>query len=324
LRVVHLDCRYDSRLAPRLRNVVPLTYAAGGSRADDLVDHVRAASAVRNFGGRLLIVQDDVRALAIRDKGGITEAVLLRPGRGGTRTFDDVRGNKRLKLDLEACVVLPDGRAVILGSGSRHARERLVVVGQDGSAQVRRATELYRQLRSVPVFVGTALNIEGAVYHRGKIRLFQRGNGLAAGRQAPVNAIGDLELATFLAWLDGDGPVPSLLSVTTVDLGATEGVAFGFTDGAVLADDRLAFVACAEATSDVTSDGPVVGVRFGLIDDSGSVRVADVTGADGRPTRYKLEGVESRPGEPGRLDVVADLDAPDEPALLAELVYSDP
>jgi len=184
-------------------------------------------------------------------------------------------------------------------------------------------TQFYRELRSVSAFAGASLNIEGAVCHRDKIRLFQRGNGLASGKPPPVNAIVDLELETFLAWLDGDGPVPPLLSTTTFDLGVAQGVAFGFTDGAVLADGRLAFLACAEATSDVTSDGPVVGVRFGLIDDSGSVRAADVVDADGRPTRYKLEGVESRLYEPGVLDVVADLDAPDEPGLLAELVYND-
>ena len=51
LRVVHLACRYDSSLVPRLRNVVPLAYSAGASPADDVVDHVRAASAVRYFGG---------------------------------------------------------------------------------------------------------------------------------------------------------------------------------------------------------------------------------------------------------------------------------
>ena len=100
---------------------------------------------------------------------------------------------------------------------------------------------------------------------------------------------------TFLAWLDGNGPVPSLRSITTFDLGVAQGVAFGFTDGAVLADGRLAFLACAEATSDVTSDGPVVGVRFGLIDDSGSVRAADVVDA-GRATDATTSSKESNHG----------------------------
>ena len=66
------------------------------------------------------------------------------------------------------------------------------MVERDGSARVRRATQFYRELRSVSAFAGASLNIEGAVCHRDKIRLFQRGNGLASGQPPPVNAIGDL------------------------------------------------------------------------------------------------------------------------------------
>ena len=271
----------------------------------------------------MLIVQDDVRALALRDDDGYTEAVLLPPGAGGVRTFGDDRGNKRLKLDLEACLVLPDGRAVILGSGSLSARERVVVVRPDGAApKVRRASGFFRSLRAMPGFAGRSLNIEGAVCQRGQIRLFQRGNGATSLEQPAVNAIGDMPLDAFLAWLDDDGPVPSLTAVTQVEVGSAGGVPFGFTDGAVLTDGRLAFIACAESTSDVTSDGPVTGVRFGILDDDGLIRVADIEDPDGRPVALKLEGIEARPDEPRRFDVVADLDRTDEPALIGELVFS--
>jgi hypothetical protein len=51
--------------------------------------------------------------------------------------------------------------------------------------------------------------------------------------------------------------------------------------------------------------------------------VADIEYPDGRKVELKLEGVESRLDDPRRLDVVADLDRADEPALIGELVFSD-
>jgi hypothetical protein len=323
LQVARVEAREDRSLAPRLGGLSELLYADGGAAAEDRVAHVRSASAVRRFGNRLLIVQDDVRALALRDGAGDVEAVLLRPGTGGRRTFDAGRGNKRLKLDLEACLSLPDGRAVIFGSGSSPARERLVLVHPARAPRILPAAALYRMLRAVPEFAGPALNVEGAVCHGERVRLFQRGNGASAG-MTPVNAIGDLLLQQFLAWLDGDGPVPTLQSVWQVGLGQVEGVAYGFTDGTVMRDGRLAFVACAESSTDVRSDGPVLGVRFGICDHDGTVHVADVIGPDGRPTLVKLEGIEADPVDPRRFDVVADMDRPDEPALIGELILGAP
>ena len=244
------------------------------------------------------------------------------PVPNGRRTFDATRGNKRLKLDLEACLSLPDGRAVIFGSGSARARERVVIVGPDRAPQIKPAADFYRALRSVREFVGPALNLEGAVCHSDRVRLFQRGNGGGNGSSS-VNAVGDLSLDGFLAWLDADGPVPHLQSVLQVDLGRIEGVPYGITDGAVMNDGRIAFISCAEASADVLSDGPVLGVRFGIIDRDRTVEVAEVTGPDGRASLIKLEGIEARLTDSRRFDVVADLDRPDLPALIGELVVGE-
>jgi len=195
-------------------------------------------------------------------------------------------------------------------------------VQPDRAQQIRPAAAFYRALRSVREFAGPSLNIEGAVCHGDRVRLFQRGNGGSDGSPS-VNAVGDLPLDGFLAWLDVGGPVPQLLSVLQVDLGRIEGVPYGFTDGAVMNDGRIAFVSCAEASADVLSDGPVLGVRFGIIDRDRTVEVADVTGPDGRASLLKLEGIEARLTDSRRFDVVADLDRPDLPALIGELVVGE-
>src|SRR5690606_19851457 len=97
----------DDRLRATLDAGVPLLYSHGAMRWEDLPAHVRAASAVRRRGRELLIVQDDVNALALADARGRARAVLLPRGPGGRRLFDDSLGNKRDKLDLEACAALP-------------------------------------------------------------------------------------------------------------------------------------------------------------------------------------------------------------------------
>ena len=131
----------------------------------------------------------------------------------------------------------------------------------------------------------------------------------------------DVDLARLLRWLEGRGPVPDVTDVLEVDLGAIDGVPFGFTDAAVVVDGRIAFVACAEESVNVRGDGPVLGCRFGWLDDTGA-QVTDVIESDGRATPLKLEGIEPRPGSTRVFDVVADMDRPDHPALLAELWVS--
>jgi hypothetical protein len=56
------------------------------------------------------------------DARGVVRPVLLPPHASGRRVFDDTLGNKLEKLDLEACVMLPDARFVAFGSGSTTGR----------------------------------------------------------------------------------------------------------------------------------------------------------------------------------------------------------
>lgn len=299
----------------------PLLFAAGDVERD-LPDHVRAGSALRHWGQRLVVVQDDVNALALLDEArGVVTALALPSGADGRRTFGDSIGNKVLKMDLEACLVLPDGRLVALGSGSTPRREQLIVVDGDYGVRVVPGHDLYAALRARADFSGSELNLEGAVASGRSVLLFQRGNGAPAAGLEPVNATGELELDAFVAWLDG-GPTPRLLGVRQVDLGEVAGVRFGFTDATALPDGRVAFLASAENSPDTFRDGEVVGCRFGVIDGDGTLRVADIVDAQGSPTRLKLEGLEwrgQRDDGSWELAVVADMDRPEVPSLLATL-----
>lgn len=296
----------------------PLRYHTLLEPTADVPGFVRAASAIRRVGSRLLVVQDDVNAFAEIDDDGRTAARLLPAGTGGTRTFDDLRGNKRRKLDLEAAVALPDGRVLLFGSGSSPNRERIVVFDGHDALRLRRAPGLYARLRGTGANPGLALNVEGAVVQGERLRLLHRAVGRSRRDASGVNLVLDLAVGAVARWIDGKGRVPEVLAIVEVDLGTIDGVPLGFTDAAALADGRIAFVACAENTADPRADGPVTGCCFGWLHPE-RAELTDVVDSTGRLSRLKLEGIEPRAGSVEVFDVVADLDRPDEPAVRATL-----
>ena len=269
----------------------------------------------------MIVVQDDVNALAVLDAAGGVVPLLLPAGPGGRRVFEERSNSKHLKMDLEAGVVLPDGRLVAFGSGSSPKREQLVVVGPASSVRVVPAGIFYAGLRRCTDAMGAELNIEGAVVLGDRLQLFQRGNG-ARGCDRVGSAVLDLSLSVFVAWLQGSQEAPAVTAMIEVNLGETDGVPFGFTDAAITDGGRLAFIACAEDSQDVRSDGPVLGCRFGWLDDAG-LRLTDVVDPHGLPITLKLEGIESWIGTDRVFDVVVDMDRPDEPASAFELQVSE-
>jgi hypothetical protein len=274
---------------------------------------------LRRFGGRLVVVQDDVNAFAVGAGSDALFPVLLPPHSSGQRVFDDARGNKHLKLDLEACVTLPDGRLVAFGSGSLPAREHVVVWnGRDAPAVVP-AAQLYAAVRRAARQGAARLNIEGAVTGGGLLQLLHRGNDAPGAGRTPQNAIVAVGEPEFVRWLDG-GAVPSVAAVTTVDLGAEAGVPYGFTDAVALDDERVVVLACAERSSSALTDGAVLGCRVGVLDGS-VLTMVDVCDASGARSLLKVEGIERRPGSRTEFDVFVDVDRPDAPALLGRLIW---
>jgi hypothetical protein len=275
---------------------------------------------LRRFENRLVVVQDDVNALAVVGGGGSVRAVLLPAHESGERVFDDGLGNKHLKLDLEACVTLPDGRLVAFGSGSTPAREQLVVWRGGEPPMVVPARTLYHAVREAVVQGRGRLNVEGAVVSGGRLLLFHRANDSGDAAATSFNAIVSLDASEFADWLDSRSPEPRVTSVTTADLDALHGVPFGFTDAVALDDGRIVVLACAEDTASALTDGAVLGCRIGLLDDTG-LTMADVHDAAGGPTFLKLEGIERRPGSSTDFDVAVDVDRASAPAMLGRLEW---
>lgn len=328
-----VHARYDPRLVACLSRRRPLYYTSGADPREDRPAHVRAGSGLCWFAGKLCVVQDDANFLALLDlDGGGATALTLPPGIQGWRLFDDTRGNKRHKLDLESCVVVEEeGQEVLLalGSGSTLAREQIIMVrsmAASGEPQVRciSAPELYAGLRAQADFSGSELNIEGAVLLPGGfLRLFQRGNGAPEETLGPINATGDLSWPCLRRYLDRDGNPPLPEHVVQYDLGQVDGISLTFTDAALTSQGHLLYLAGAEDSPDVFQDGEVWGAALGLIQEDGA-RWTLLTDEDGAPLPLKAEGLATLPGDPLLALVVLDADSPDQAAELCEVRLAGP
>lgn len=329
LRRAHLDPALAATIVARR----PLRYRASAHPSLDRPAHVRAGSSLTWVGNRLGLVQDDANFVALVDpRSGLARSITLPAGEEGKRHFDDVRGNKKFKLDLESCCTIegPSGTLLLaLGSGSKKRRRRVVTVESVAARHPRvsliDAERLYLALEEAADFAGSDMNIEGALPLGRALRLFSRGNGAAKDGRTPLNATCDLSLSALFAFLaaPADAAVPKPTAITRYELGDLGGLPIGFTDAAMLGTSLL-YTGAAEASKDAAEDGPVTGSVIGVIPAKGDLRYARITDGSGRPTRDKVEGIVALPGATDRVLVVVDADDPGSASELCEVTLSGP
>ena len=310
--------RLDGSLSARVRARRPLFYADGADPAIDRPAYVRAGSSLAHFDGHLAIVQDDASFVALLGRDGAVRAVALPAGAGGARLFDATRGNKKQKLDLEACVTVGD-ELWAFGSGSAPGRDVIVrLAPRSHDVSVTHASAFFAALRGRTEFAGSELNLEGALVVGTELWLFNRGNGAPTSECAAVDAIARIDLDALRAHLAGAGPVPALTQVEGFDLGNVNGHRLTFTDAADTPMGVL-YLAAAEASPDATQDGPVAGVALGVL--GADLRHALIGDEHGAPLLDKLEGLAAG-GEDGVVYAVADRDDPQLPSELLEIVVA--
>ena len=329
--------RVEPSLGARVVHRTPLHYARGADASIDRPAHVRAGSALARLGATTLaVVQDDASFLALLENVGSAIAVrdVPFPAHDSVRQFDDTRGNKRSKLDLEACVAC-DGTLIAFGSGSSRLRERIVLVDRplepSPHVTVTHAPALYAAMRSEALFSGSELNIEGAALAGEDVLFLQRGNGAKSAEREPVDASARVDRTALLAYLRGlargdttPPPCPALRDIVQWDLGAAAGTRLTFTDAVSTGTRWTAFLACAEASPDATRDGPVSGVSIGRLDDRlGEAELGVITDERGAPLLDKAEGLALDEHDARRAWLVIDRDAPACPAELLELRLGD-
>ena len=313
----------DPNLRARVVRSIPLLYAGGADPALDRPAHVRAGSGIAWIGGLLAVVQDDANFIALVDPESYAVRALSLPASDdGVRLFGTDRGNKQFKLDLEACVALPDDDGEVLvafGSGSTPVRERIVLVrGIPGApfVEVCDASAFYALLRGAHEFSGSEMNVEGAAWRNGRLLLFNRGNGAPRDGREPVDATAEVDWDRLRAHLVADAPPPAPERITRYELGQIDGWRLTFTDASAVGG-ALLFAATAEASPNTYDDGPVAGSALGIIDGPGA-RWAVIEDDAGGRFDGKVEGI--APGSrPRTVLVVIDRDDPYLPSELCEV-----
>ena len=330
----------DPSLGVRVVRRVPMHYTDGEDTSLDRPAFVRAASSMAWVGNRIALVQDDVNFVALVDPvTGMADAITLPAGKDDLRQFDDGRGNKKYKLDLEAMARVPlsDGTLLLaFGSGSKKRRESVMTLKFPGRGvrptsdepTIVALPELYAALRALTAFSGSDMNIEGAVYLDGVIRLFGRGNGEAKDDLVPVDATCDIAwkaLHAHIANADGD-TLPAISRITQYELGDMDGVKLGFTDAIPCCHTGVLYSAAAEASKDAASDGAVVGSVLGMIpnDRKKPARWAPIMDERGKLFTGKVEGVALDARDPMRVLAVIDVDDFTRPSELCELELTGP
>jgi len=314
----HLDKEASSLHLTRLRAL-----SLGTSERPGGPGYVSAASGLVRVGDWLHVVSDDSLSLSSFPVKGDAPGHLVRLLPGELPV--EPAALKARKPDLEALCLLeglrgaPHGALLAVPSGSTPERMRgawtpLAADGTiGGPVHAVDFAPLYARLTRE----AGPLNVEGAAWVAGHLRLLNRGN-----RVGGADAVMDVDGPALLQALAADEPPrpESVRGISRWKLGRLHGVPLTFSDAAPLPDGRIVFTASAEDTRSAYADGAVVGSAVGLLAPDGTplwLRAVDA--------RVKLEGVEVRE-ESGRLHLwlVSDADDPSVVASLFELVLEAP
>ncbi|MFL5082456.1 MAG: DUF6929 family protein [Microvirga sp.] len=271
-----------------------------------------AASGLVRIGRRHYVIADDEQHLGVFDPASPGPVQLVRLFDGDLP--ESAKKRKKKKADLESLVHLPPlprcpgGALLTLGSGSRPNRRRGALLGLDaagallGQVKVIDLASLYEPLGRR----FDEVNIEGAMILDDDLMLLQRGN------KGGPNATVRYAWRALAPWLLGDvDAAPEPRAVREIDLGAVDGIPFGFTDCAAMPEGGgWLFSAVAEDTDNAFDDGACAGVAIGVVNADGGVQAILPL-----EPRRKVEGIEARLLQ-GKvvIGMVTDADDPDAPA----------
>ena len=239
---------------------------------------VSAASGLVLRGGRFHVVADDEHALQVFGPDGAVQRVALLPD----ALPDAPAARKAGKADFEILLDLPGLGLLAMGSGSRPARERAVLLPDRGERRLIDTAPLCARLR------GTFpdLNLEGAALLDDALVLLQRGN-----RRDPRNAL------VFVARQDlwraresGRFEATGAPRIVTLALGAQGDVPWSCTDLASLQDGGLLASGVLEDTCSAYDDGRCLGSSLLRLAPDGTLRWHRRLEVDGKVEGLAVDG----------------------------------
>ena len=152
---------------------------------------------------------------------------------------------KKEKPDFES-ITLERSRISILGSGSTENRKKIISYSlKSKEIKVSDFTKPYDSLMKISGITRENLNIEGFIYSKNKVLLFQRGNG-----ESSINGVFEIKSDN------------SEIKFHKVQLPKLNNIEASFTD-AILVGETIYFLASVENTTSTYDDGEILGTFLG-------------------------------------------------------------
>lgn len=208
---------------------------------------IKAASGIISRNNKLYIISDDSDILYIYDLKihKLSKKSLCENGALSEHL------PKSEKSDFEA-IVYSNNHFFVFGSGSLPNRNKLAIISEkDYSLKIENLTDFYNRLKTFSGIDNENFNIEGAIIIQDILLLFQRGNG-----SDKINGIFKIQ-----NWRNTEEEIIDFFLIPLPLIGNSS---FTFTD-AIYLEEKIYFVAAAEASNSTYDDGEILGSMIGII-----------------------------------------------------------
>lgn len=220
------------------------------------IEKVPSGSGIIKFGDIYYIIGDDSPFLFSLNKDfkTISKTPLL-----DTIYFSDKRIVKSLKPDFEALELIEENEIVVFGSGSKSPQRNIflrILLKDSLTIEKYDISDFYSNLRNLPIFKDSELNIEATAFLNNQIFLFNRKR----------NMIIKFEYKDLLAYLRGEMAFPKP-KIRQFFLPKINGIEAGFSGAtALISEPKIIFTASVENTNNAYDDGEILGSFIGIID----------------------------------------------------------
>lgn len=225
------------------------------------LNEIPSGSGITTYKGNYFAIGDDSPFLFTLDQDfNIIKRIQLIE-----KAHADKKFSKPKKPDFETLELINDDEIVIFGSGSKSPQRDVfirVLLTDPVSIERYNLTELYQNLKNMPLMQNSELNIEATAYHNNQLFLFNRNK----------NIIFQFDYDKLLHYLKGETMMFPMPTAYSFNLPKINHIEAGFSGATVLKSaSKIIFTASVEHTDNAYDDGEILGSFIGIIDLSNNV-----------------------------------------------------
>ena len=220
------------------------------------VENIPSGSGIIRSGELYYIIGDDTQFLFTLNKDfkAISKIPLL-----DSVNFSEDRIIKSKKPDFEALEMIGKNEIVVFGSGSKSPERNIfirILLKDPMIIERYDISELYNNLRNLPILKDSELNIEATAFRNNQIFLFNR----------KKNLIIKFNYQDLLTYIKGERDFPEP-EIRQFYLPKINGIEAGFSGATAIQDEaKIIFTASVENTDNAYDDGEILGSFIGMID----------------------------------------------------------